>query len=89
MPVIGTKVQRKHILLYLESMSLKAKQQVKNLGIQYDGELSFNSHITKAKDMLSYVDRKKKLSYAFVLSRIDYWNALLSGLPKKLISNLQ
>lgn len=43
--VFGNDVQRKETLLYFESMSLKAKQRVRNLGVLFDCDLSLNSEI--------------------------------------------
>ena len=45
-------------------------------------------HITTIRHLLS-VDSTKTLASAFVLSRLDYRNSLLSGCPKHLLEKLQ
>lgn len=100
--VIGNEAQRIDLLPYLVSTGLKAKNHIRNLGVIFDSDLSFNNHISnvcktayyhlrnisKVRDTISIVDCEK-LIHAFVSSRLDYCNALLSGLPKKSIKNLQ
>uniref|UniRef100_A0AAR2KBY1 Reverse transcriptase domain-containing protein n=1 Tax=Pygocentrus nattereri TaxID=42514 RepID=A0AAR2KBY1_PYGNA len=100
--VIGSDSQKNDVQTYLNQMNLKAKQCVKNLGVTFDNELSFKSHImttcktayfhlrniAKVRDMLSPAD-SEKLVHAFITSRLDYCNAVLSALPKSSISHLQ
>ncbi|KAI5619889.1 hypothetical protein C0J50_20551, partial [Silurus asotus] len=45
-------------------------------------------NISKLRNMLSISDAEK-LVYAFMTSRIDYYNALLGGCPASLINKLQ
>ena len=75
---------------------------VRNLGVIFDQDLSLNSHIkqtsrtaffhlrniTKIRHILSQTDAEK-LIHAFVTSRLDYCNSLLSGCPNKSIKTLQ
>uniref|UniRef100_A0A8C6LX82 Reverse transcriptase domain-containing protein n=1 Tax=Nothobranchius furzeri TaxID=105023 RepID=A0A8C6LX82_NOTFU len=100
--VIGPEAQREKLLPKLQSLSFNPSEQVKNLGAIFDSELTFIHHlknITKigfyhlkniatARPILSRANTET-LMHAFITSRIDYCNALLSGLPKKIISGLQ
>ncbi|KAK0143573.1 ATP-binding cassette sub-family G member 5 [Merluccius polli] len=81
---------------------LASSTTVRNLGVIFDQDLSFNSHIkqtsrtaffhlrniTKIRRILSKTDAEK-LIHAFVTSRLDYCNSLLSGCPNKSIKTLQ
>ena len=74
----------------------------KTPGVILDSELNFKSHIrnvtkigfydlrniAKVQPFLSQADTER-LIHAFITSRLDYCNALLSGLPKKAIGQLQ
>ena len=76
--------------------------KVKNLGVHIDSTLSFDAHIGQLcrglylqlrrigqiRPYLS-IDSTKKLVVAFVLSRLDYCNALLAGLSEEKIAKLQ
>ena len=75
---------------------ISPSESVKCLGVFIDGDLSVNSHISKMlqagfsalrqirsiKKCLSY-ESLRILAVALILSRIDYCNTLLAGLPKK------
>ena len=96
----GTKDQRLAITNKLGNLSSQVKPTVKNLGVILD--LNFEKHISnitkssfyhlrnikKVRPFLSLEDTKK-LTHAFVLSRLDYCNALYTGLPKKTTDRLQ
>uniref|UniRef100_A0A672IAL3 Reverse transcriptase domain-containing protein n=1 Tax=Salarias fasciatus TaxID=181472 RepID=A0A672IAL3_SALFA len=98
--VIGPEGQREKILPKLRDF--KPAQLVKNLGVIFDSELSFIPHIknitkigfyhlkniARVRPFLSQASTEV-LMHAFISCRLDYCNALLSGLPKKNISNLQ
>ncbi len=86
---------------YLDSRGQTTKNQVKNLGVILDTDLCFSSHV-KAVTKSAYYHLKniarircfvssqdKKLVHAFITSRMDYCNGLLTGLPKKTIRQLQ
>uniref|UniRef100_A0A8C6NY71 Reverse transcriptase domain-containing protein n=1 Tax=Nothobranchius furzeri TaxID=105023 RepID=A0A8C6NY71_NOTFU len=100
--VIGPEAQREKLLPKLQSVSFYPSLQVKNLGVILDSELTFIPHIknitkigfyhlkniARARPILSLANTET-LMHAFIICRIDYCNALLSGLPKKSISGLQ
>ncbi len=87
---------------YLDSRGQTTKNQVKNLGVILETDLSFSSHV-KAITKSAYYHLKniarirnfvssqdlEKLVHAFITSRVDYCNGLLTGLPKKTIRQLQ
>lgn len=100
--VFGALEERLKVTAHLESLSLKPKNQVKNLGVIIDSDLNFNSHIKSIKKSAFYHLKNiarirnfmskqdlEKLMHAFISSRLDYCNSLLSGLPKKTIKQLQ
>ncbi len=74
---------------------------VKNLGVILDSNLSFENHISnltktaffhlrniaKLQNMLTVSD-VERLVHAFVISRLDYCNALLCGCPASSINKL-
>ncbi|KAI5106473.1 hypothetical protein C0J45_4170, partial [Silurus meridionalis] len=86
----------------LDGVSVSACTAVKDLGVIIDPSLSFESHvnnitriaffhlrnIAKIRNMMSLQDAEK-LVHAFVTSRLDYCNALLSGCSSKCINKLQ
>ena len=71
-------------------------------GVYVDGELSMTDHIKKLSQSCFFQLRQLRtirrslskeatrlLLHAFVVSRLDYCNALFTGLPSKSIGNLQ
>ena len=98
--VIGPEGKREKLLPKLKD--LKPSQCVKNLGVIFDSELNFIPHIknvtkigfyhlkniARVRPFLSQANTEV-LMHAFISCRLDYCNALLSGLPKKSIHNLQ
>ena len=100
--IISSIEQRESIISRLGNLAEESNTSVKNLGVTIDSELNFNTHINhvtkiaffhlrniaRIRDYLSLNDAKT-LIHAFVFSRLDYCNALLSGLPKKATDRLQ
>uniref|UniRef100_A0A8C9TJG9 Reverse transcriptase domain-containing protein n=1 Tax=Scleropages formosus TaxID=113540 RepID=A0A8C9TJG9_SCLFO len=83
-------------------ITFKCIDCVKDLGVLLDGKLSFVSHVnalTKScflqlrsiAKIRRFLCRRvsEKLVHAFVSSRLDYCNALLSSCPYKTVSRLQ
>jgi hypothetical protein len=88
--------------LVVGDTTLPPTVQARNLGVIFDSALSMvpqvNSvckcaffHLTLIGRIRKYLDVRsaKSLVHALVLSRIDYANALLFGLPKSLLGKLQ
>ena len=81
---------------------IKAVTEVRNLGVWFDKNFQFDTHISKicsksfaqlfkirqVRKMLSE-DACKTLLHAFVSCNLDYCNSLLYGLPDNLITKLQ
>ena len=72
------------------------------MGVILDSELNFKSHVHNVTKIAYYhlrniarvrpyltLEDAKKLTHAFVFSRLDYCNALYTGLPNKTIDRLQ
>jgi hypothetical protein len=75
---------------------------VRNLGVLLDSELTMKQHVNKIASVCYFHLRRlrqlrpllgpdvmKMLVYAFILSRLDYCNAVLAGLPKSTTDILQ
>ncbi|TKS71954.1 hypothetical protein D9C73_006029 [Collichthys lucidus] len=103
--VIGPKHLRNSLsrdLVTLDGITLASSSTVKNLGVVFDQDLSFNVHmkqisrtaffhlrnIAKIRRTVSQADAEK-LVHAFVTSRLDYCNSLLSGCSNKSLRTLQ
>ena len=103
--IIGQKNSTSSNLEYcltLDGCSVKSSSSVRNLGVLFDTNLSFESHvssicktafyhlknISKLRHMLS-MQNAEQLVHAFMTSRLDYCNALLGGCPARLINKLQ
>ncbi len=98
----GNKDEFLKVNAYLDSRGQTTKNQVRNLGVILETDLSFSSHV-KAVTKSAYYHLKniarircfvssqdlEKLVHAFITSRVDYCNGLLTGLPKKTIRQLQ
>ena len=84
------------------SSSITPSSSVRDLGVVFDNTLSMNDHISATVKscffqlhQLKHIRRSlsndsvKSLLYAFVVSRIDYCNALFAGLPNYQLDRLQ
>ena len=86
----------------LDGITVASKASVKNLGVTFDQDMSFHSHIkqtskiaffhlrniAKVRRILSQSDAEK-LVHAFVTSRLDYCNSILAGCPSTSLNSLQ
>ena len=76
--------------------------KVRDLGVLLDSELTMKAHISKVASVCYFHLRRLKqvrhilgrqttasLVTAFVVSRLDYCNCVLAGLPKSTIAPLQ
>ena len=86
----------------LDGINLASRTTVKNLGVTFDQDMYFQSHvkqisktaffhlrnIAKVRHILSQNDAEK-LVHAFITSRLDYCNSLLAGCPAKSLNSLQ
>uniref|UniRef100_A0A8C5CCP5 Reverse transcriptase domain-containing protein n=2 Tax=Gadus morhua TaxID=8049 RepID=A0A8C5CCP5_GADMO len=103
--IIGSKRDREKfedVSLWLDGFAIPQSASVRNLGVLFDPQLCFDQHIrsitriaffhlrniARIRSMLSEVDAET-LIHAFVSSRLDYCNALFSGLPNSTIKSLQ
>ncbi|XP_074496841.1 uncharacterized protein LOC141770891 [Sebastes fasciatus] len=89
-------------IVTLDGIALASSTTVRNLGVVFHQDMSFNSHIkqtsrtaffhlrniAKIRHILCQNDAEK-LVHAFVTSRLDYCNSLLSGCSNKSLKTLQ
>ena len=86
----------------INNSNIPFSPSVRNLGVIFDRTLSFKKHISSVCK-LAYLelrristirhylstDATKTLICAFVLSRLDYCNSLMAGIPNHLLNQLQ
>ncbi|KAL2088141.1 hypothetical protein ACEWY4_016969 [Coilia grayii] len=100
--LIGPKDKREALLPSLGNLNQYVREQVTSLGVILDSDLSLKPHINKVTKtayfhlrniakVRPFLTKKdaEKLVHAFITSRLDYCNALFTGLPKKSIEKLQ
>ncbi len=90
----GNKDEVLKVNAYLETLRVKQQNnQVKNLWVILETNLSFSSHVKAVTKSAYYhlknIARIRCFVHAFITSRVDYYNGLLTGLPKKTIRQLQ
>ena len=81
---------------------MKPSTIVRDFGVLLDSELSLKQHVNKVVSSCYYHIRRLRqvshcvgqdvmiqLASAFILSRLDYCNSILAGLPKSTIASLQ
>jgi hypothetical protein len=91
-----------HLTFHLDDVEIHPSPSVKNLGAVFDSHMKMDNHVTQLSRSLNFQIRNLSRIRRFVdvnschnairslvLSRLDYCNALLNGIPKKQISRLQ
>lgn len=100
--LVGPITKREMLQSNMGQLTPWIKPEVTSLGVIIDSDLSFKSHINKVTKtsffhlrniakVRPFINQKdaEKLIHAFISSRLDYCNALLTGLPKKTTERLQ
>lgn len=100
--VLISKSDVKKIQINLNSNNIQSSQNVRNLGVLFDSEMSMSSHVSMLCKNVYFQLRKignirtflnenvtKTLVISLILSKLDYCNALLAGLPNDIIQRLQ
>ena len=88
--------------LTVGSDTIKPSAVVRDLGVLIDAELTMHQHVSRLVSSCFYQLRRlrtvrkyvghevlKQLVHAFVISRLDYCNSVLAGLPGYVIARLQ
>jgi len=96
------KISAEYRSLTVASSSIHCAHAVRNLGVTFGSELSMNSHISKTANSCFFHLRRlwqlrgvvtdgvmKQLVTSLVLSRLDYCNYVLFGLPASTLAPLQ
>ena len=93
--------QQKVMDQHFEIVVIKPSESVRDLDVQLDSELSMLMHITQTasscffhlrlRQLKRFADQTmlQRLVLALILSRIDYCNAMLAGLPQNTIAPLR
>ncbi len=89
-------------MIQLGSSTISPSASVRNLGVIFDNQLTFKEHIAKTAGSCRFAlhnirkirpflteHAAQLLVQALVISRLDYCNALLAGLPSNTIKPLQ
>ena len=96
------KVPESELALAAGTTVIRPVKSVRDLGVQLDSELNMKAHVSKVASSCFYQLRRlrqirrlvgqevtAKLVSAFILSRLDYCNSVLAGLPRSTIEPLQ
>ncbi len=100
--VPATPALQHDITIQLGSSTIAPSSSVRNLGVIFDDQLTFKEHIAKTARSCRFAlhnirkirlflteHAAQLLVQALVVSRLDYCNALLAGLPSNTIKPLQ
>lgn len=96
------KVPDSELSLTVGTTTIQPVKSVRDLGVQLDSELAMKTHVSKVASSCFYQLRRLRqirrlvgqevtaqLVSAFVLSRLDYCNSVLAGLPRSTIDPLR
>ncbi len=99
---LDTQTLQHDFIIQLGSSTITPSSSVRNLGVIFDEQLTFKDHIAKITQSCRFaLHNIRKISpfltehaaqllvQALVISRLDYCNALLAGLPSNTIKPLQ
>jgi len=88
--------------LAVGTSTIRSLKSVRDLGVQLDSKLAIKAHVSNVASSCFYKLRRlrqirrfvgqevpAKLVSAFILSRLDYCNSVLAGLPRSNIEPLQ
>ena len=91
-----------HLRLTLGEHVVTPSQNIRNLGVIYDVQMNFEKHVNRLCHLCYYElhnisrirkyltdDAAKSLIHSLVISKLDYCNVLLFGLPENLLARLQ
>ena len=103
--IVGKPSLLKHLdkpSMTLDDVEIKPAVQVTNLGVVFDEELNLSSHVASlCQKMFAEIrniglnrkfltdDVASQLMVSLVLSKMDYCNSILAGIPQLLLSKLQ
>ena len=95
-------MENTNLTLHIGNDVIDSVSSVRDLGVLLNNELSMKTHISKTASVCYFHLRRLKtvrrilgirttasLVTAFVISRLDYCNSVLAGLPKSSIAPLQ
>ena len=97
-----SKINSHKLSLHVGDNDIQSAAKVRNLGVIFDSNMSFNNQISNISRSVRYQlrnlsfirkcltkDATEKLIHALISSRLDFCNSLLSGLPFQQINRLQ
>ena len=97
-----SKINAHNISLCVGENNIQSVNKVRNLGVIFDSNMSFNNKISNISRSIRYQlrnlsfirksltkDAAEKLIHALISSRLDFCNSVLSGLPLQQINRLQ
>ncbi len=98
----ATPTLQQDFTIQLGSSTITQSASVRNLGVIFDNQLTFKEHIAKTARSCRYAlhnirkirpylteHAAQLLAQALAISRLDYCNALLAGLPSNTVKPLQ
>ena len=87
--------RRRHHLPIVQSTSVAQVTSVRDLGVHFDSDMSMHTHVTHVLRQLRSIRRSlppsalTTLVTSFTMSKVDYCNAALAGLPQYELDRVQ